>query len=471
MTRTVAVTGATGFIGRALTLELSRRGYAVRALTRDPSSVADFPAGVEVRRFDPSDTAPNPAAFEGADAVVHLAGESVGGRWNEQKKERIYDSRVLGSRSVVASLAALSQKPNVLVSASAVGYYGSRGDDTLTENSAPGTDFLARVVVDWERECSRADTLGIRSVQLRTGIVLGHGGALDKMVAPFRLGVGGPFGSGKQFVPWIHIDDIVALYIFAIEEQSLRGAVNAVAPDYATSARFALALGHALDRPAYLPAPGIALRAVLGEFSETILASQLVLPTVAEDASFRWRYPNLEAAMIAVVSADSSRSTLVRRFSSSQIVPGLIENIFPFFAEARNLESITPPKLHFEMRSIPAKMERGAQIAYQLHLRRFPIEWKTLISEWKPPYRFVDVQLHGPYALWRHQHDFKPVDGGVAIHDTVDFVLPLAPLGNAVAERFVMSDVRDIFSFRQEAIEKQLGWLDKPRRTAVASSR
>ena len=470
MGRTVAVTGASGFIGQALIQALAARGHSVVALTRDPQALA-YPQGVVVRRFDPSTGLPNSTAFDRVDAVVHLAGESVDGRWTAEKKERIHASRVLGTRAVVASLAELKRRPDVLVSASAVGIYGSRGDETLTETSSPGSDFLSTVVQDWERECASAQQLGMRSVSLRTGIVLGNGGALAKMLPPFRAGLGGPFGSGKQFVPWIHLDDVVSLYLHALENPAMRGAVNAVAPDYATSARFALALGNAVGRPAYVPAPAVALRAILGEFASTILASQLVLPAVAQDAGFAWRHPNLESAMVAAIAPSGARSTMVRRSSYAQIVPGLIENIFPFFADARNLEAITPPKLRFEVRSAPETLERGSQIDYRLHLRGIPMSWKTLIAEWKPPYRFVDVQMHGPYALWRHQHDFIPVDGGVKITDIVDLVLPFAPLGNLVAEAWVTSDVNHIFAFRQEAIEKRFGWLDKPRGQLVAANR
>lgn len=301
MSKHVAVTGATGFIGRELIIQLQSRGYRVIALTRDRAAQG-FPNGVEVRRFDPQDTTPNPEAFAGADAVVHLAGESVDGRWTPEKKRRIYDSRILGTRAVAASLAASAQRPHVFVCASATGFYGSRSDEVLTESSRSGTDFLAHVVSDWEREASVVSRLGIRSVILRTGIVLGRGGALAKMAVPFRLGLGGPFGNGKQFVPWIHLDDIIALYMYAIENDAMTGCVNAVAPDYSTSARFAWALGNALARPAYIPIPGFALRSILGEFAETLLASQRVIPTIAEDLGFHWLHPNLEAAMIAAVS-------------------------------------------------------------------------------------------------------------------------------------------------------------------------
>lgn len=292
MKRTVAITGARGFVGRALVNALRTRDARVIALSRAPD--ASFTPQVESRRFDPN-SAPDPAAFAGADAIVHLAGESVAGRWTSAKRRRIADSRVAGTQAVVASLAAMEQRPAVMVSASAVGYYGDRGDDLLTEESTPGNDFLANVCVAWEAAAAQCEALGIRSVRMRTGIALGKGGALAQMAAPFKLGIGGPLGSGRQYVPWIAVEDLAELFCFAIDNAALRGAVNAVTPDYATNARLAHAVGAALHRPSFLPAPAFALRIALGEFSESLLASMKVVPAMAQMHGFHWAYPNLEA--------------------------------------------------------------------------------------------------------------------------------------------------------------------------------
>lgn len=298
MNRTVAVTGASGFVGRALVDALRTRGARAIALTREPA--ASFAPEVETRRFDPNG-APDPAAFAGADAVVHLAGESVAGRWTPQKRRRIAESRTAGTQTVVASLAGMARRPEVMVSASAVGYYGDRGTTTLTEESAPGDDFLAGVCVAWEAAAAQCEALGVRSVRLRTGIALGDGGALPRMALPFRLGIGGPLGSGRQYVPWIAVEDLAGLYCFAIENASLRGAVNAVTPDYATNARFARAIGAALRRPSFLPAPAFALRIVLGEFAESLLASTKAVPAVAQASGFEWVHPQLEAEILRIL--------------------------------------------------------------------------------------------------------------------------------------------------------------------------
>ncbi|MBV9646941.1 MAG: TIGR01777 family oxidoreductase [Candidatus Eremiobacteraeota bacterium] len=300
----IAVTGANGFVGSALVKEILARGHVPLALGRNPDRMK-FDERVERRRFDPEQPRPNPSAFEGADAVIHLAGETVAGRWTTEKKRRIYASRIEGTRVLVESLAALERRPAVLASASASGYYGSRGDATLTEESPPGNDFLARVCLDWEREAATAERLGIRVVRLRTGIALGNGGALAKMRTPFALGLGGPFGKGRQFVPWIHLADLASLYLFAVDREDVRGPLNAVAPDAATNIRFARAFGAALHRPAMLPVPRLPLRLLLGEFTETLFASQRLVPAVAERTKFVWRYPHLEEALAAIVGTPS----------------------------------------------------------------------------------------------------------------------------------------------------------------------
>lgn len=453
----VAITGASGFVGRALVTALVRRGYGVIALGRSPATLRSN-AGIEARCFDPGDAAPNPAAFAGADAVVHLAGESISGRWTADKKRAIYQSRVAGTRLLVRSLALCRPRPSVLVGASAVGYYGSRGDEALFEASSPGNGFLAEVCKDWEHETSAAQALGIRTVCMRTGIVLGNGGALEQMIAPFRFGAGGPLGSGRQFLPWIALDDLVALYILALERGDLEGAVNAVTADYATSARLAGAIGSALRRPALAVAPGFALRALLGEFAQTLLASQLVIPAVAEDCGFAWQRPTLEAAVLAGI-APTVRRPVVRTFEAEQRIAAGLDDVFAFFAEARNLEAITPHSLRFAIDAIPQRLERGAQITYHLRLHGIPLRWKTMIACWDPPHQFVDVQLHGPYALWRHTHRFRAVAGATIASDHVEYALPFWPVAN-IALPLVESDVRGIFAYRRAVIEGTFGRPD-----------
>jgi uncharacterized protein len=331
----VAITGATGFIGRAVVDALVGRGDSVVALTRTPQQSAPRP-GVAIARFDPN-APPDPAPFEGLDAVVHFAGETVVGRWTEVKKRAISDSRVMGTRHVVASLAACRSRPRVLVCASAVGYYGNRGDEPLLESSAPGSGFLADVCAAWEREIAAAERLGIRVAWLRHGIVLGAGGgALAAMLPPFRAFAGGPLGNGSQWMPWIHIDDDVALVLFALD-RDVRGPFNAVSPDVATNARFSHALGAALRRPALAYAPAPALYAVLGEFASSVLASQLILPDRALDSGFTFSHEMLEGALLDVLAAGQRRAVATSAFEDSYVVNEPVERVFGFLSDANNL--------------------------------------------------------------------------------------------------------------------------------------
>ena len=241
------------------------------------------------------------------DGLVHLGGEPVAQRWTPAAKKRIHDSRVEGTRRLVDALARLSRRPRVLVCASAVGYYGSRGDETLTELSPPGSDFLARVVMDWEDAAQSAEQLGIRVVRLRFGMVLGAGGALAKLLPLFRWGLGGRLGSGQQWMAWIHLQDAVNLILFALDFSAIRGPINATAPHPVTNDEFTGRLAIALHRPAILPVPRFALRIALGEMSEMLLASQRVLPSVAKSAGFPFQYPDLHAALENLLNSQGER--------------------------------------------------------------------------------------------------------------------------------------------------------------------
>jgi uncharacterized protein len=281
----VAITGASGFVGRHATALLRRAGHEVRAV----STRGDV----------------RPADFEGCDAVVNLAGEPVAQRWTAQARERIRSSRVDGTRRVVEALARLESRPAVLINASAIGIYGSRGDEILTESSAPASDFLGQVASEWEREAMAAEKLGMRVATLRFGIVLGRdGGALEKMLLPFKLGIGGKLGDGSQWMSWIHIDDVVALIEFAMANP-MRGAVNATSPDPVRNFEFTRALAHALHRPAILPIPKFALRALFGEMSETIVASERVIPEAALHAGFKFKFPELRGALENILAVNA----------------------------------------------------------------------------------------------------------------------------------------------------------------------
>jgi uncharacterized protein (TIGR01777 family) len=272
----VAITGASGFVGARLASVLQSGGHEVRAVSTR--------GGVRTEDFD------------GCDAVVHLAGEPVSQRWTPAVRERIRSSRVEGTRAVANALSGNSKA--TLISASAIGYYGSRGEEVLTESSAPGSDFLAHLAVDWEHE---ADRFAGRVVKIRVSVVIGHGGALAKMLLPFKLGIGGRIGDGSQWMSWIHLDDLVALILFAIGSPSVVGAVNASSPNPVTNAEFTRELAGALHRPAIFPVPKFALKLLFGEMAGVVLASQRALPAAAIDAGFSFRFPEIGAALRDVV--------------------------------------------------------------------------------------------------------------------------------------------------------------------------
>lgn len=297
------VTGATGFVGTRLLEQLDRPVVLSRDAARASRTLGSR-AG-RVVAWDPLVGPPPAEAFEGVDAVFHLAGESVAdGRWTAARKRRILESRSLGTRHLVAGLAGAKERPAVLVSASAVGYYGNRGDDELVETEGPGHDFLADVCVAWEKEAFAARDLGLRVVTARTGIVLGAGGgALARMLLPFKLGAGGPLGNGRQWMPWIHVADLARLYLHAADTAAVAGPMNAVAPNPVRNADFTKALARQLHRPAFLPAPYFGLRLAFGEFAQVLFDSQRVIPRVALDSGFRFHYPDLAGALSDILAA------------------------------------------------------------------------------------------------------------------------------------------------------------------------
>jgi uncharacterized protein (TIGR01777 family) len=300
----VAVTGATGTIGRALVEALLERGDAVTVLSRNATRAAELlPDTHPVEWRDPL-TQPAPTeALDGRDAVVHLAGEPIAQRWTAEAKRRIRESRELGTRNLVAGLRAAEPRPRVLVSPSGVDYYGDQGDERLDESAPPATgDFLADVVVAWERESRAAEELGVRVVNTRTGVVLSAtGGALGKMLPPFKLGVGGPVAGGRQYLSWVHLDDVVGILLRCIDDESISGAVNVTAPEPVTNKEFSRTLGRVLVRPAITPVPGFALRLLYGEMGSIVTTGRRVVPARMLDAGYEFKHPQLEPALRASV--------------------------------------------------------------------------------------------------------------------------------------------------------------------------
>jgi len=298
----VTVTGATGTLGRQVVAELSTRGDEVTVLSRDPERArgALGPAVRALEWADPKAEAPPAESLEGQDAVVHLLGEPVAQRWTEEAKKEIRDSRVLSTRNLVTALHDARSGPTVLVSQSASGWYGARGDEKVDESEPAAGDFLARVCVEWEAEATKAEELGARVVRTRTGVVLSEdGGALEKMLPPFKLGVGGPVAGGRQYVPWVHTDDVVGSLLHCLDSEAARGPVNVTAPEPVTNAELSKALGRVLHRPAVAPVPAFAIKALYGEMAAIVTTGVRAVPARLEELGYAFRRPGLDDALRA----------------------------------------------------------------------------------------------------------------------------------------------------------------------------
>lgn len=295
----VLVTGATGRIGKALCDELLGRGDEVVGLTRDPEKAREAQPQVTWHAWEPTLERPTEAAFEGVDGVVNLVGEKINQRWTDAAKKKIMETRRTATHNLAGAIESLGQKPKVLVSQSAVGYYGNRGDETLDESSAPGEGFDAEVCVEWEKAAHEVEASGVRLAIVRTGQVMETGGGiLGELLLPFKLGLGGPLAGGRQWVPWIHLSDEVGILAWALDTEAVSGVVNAAAPNPVTNKDWSKALGRALHRPAVLPIPGVAVEVKFGrEFGKVAQGGQRVLPKRTEELGYGFKYPEIDGAL------------------------------------------------------------------------------------------------------------------------------------------------------------------------------
>ncbi|MGH7846170.1 MAG: TIGR01777 family oxidoreductase [Candidatus Binatia bacterium] len=295
----LVIAGGTGFIGSALCARLRANNHSLTILTRgrEPKAASESEKWVT---WEPLSGKVPLEAIDGADGIINLAGEPIAGkRWTEKQKEMIRSSRIMTTRTLASAAANAKVKPKFLLNGSAVGYYGPRGDETVTEEANPGSDFLSRVCAEWEQEAKKAESAGLRVALLRTGIVLGKGGALAKMVPPFKFFAGGPLGSGKQWMPWIHLEDGIGLMLFLIDHADAAGPFNATAPNPVTMKEFCSTLARVLGRPSWAPVPGFALKILLGEMAAMLLTGQRAIPTRAQKHGYHFRYSQLQDALQA----------------------------------------------------------------------------------------------------------------------------------------------------------------------------
>jgi uncharacterized protein (TIGR01777 family) len=468
----VLITGATGFVGRALSLRLVRDGHAVTAWVRSVERARAL-LGAEVALVEEHGDGALATAVAGADAVINLAGEPVAGRWSGRKRARIIESRVAFTNRLVDAMAGLAQRPGVLISASAVGYYGDRGDDAIDETSEPGEGFLAEVCVAWEQAARRAKALGVRVLRARFGVVMGLGGGFLGEVLPlFRKGLGATLGSGQQFVPWIHLEDLVDVLARALAEPRYTGALDVVAPQAVRMSELVQALAAALGKRAWMKVPAAALRLALGEAATFVLNSQRLDGARLRALGFEHRFPTIAVAFTDLTGRASAvdiarlpaagpapmdgrylRERPPSYLLRSRVVIGSpIDQVFAFFSRPQNLGVITPAAMAFRIRSAPEEVVEGAIIDYSLRVAGAKLKWRTTIDHWSPGRCFVDAQSRGPYRSWWHEHHFTAQGTTTVMEDRVYFAPPLGPLGRLAQRLFVGPQLREVFGYRSQAI-------------------
>ena len=483
----VFITGATGLVGRALTLRLRRDGHSVVAWSRSADRVAQKLGG-EAKAAS-GDQAALARAVDGCDAVVALAGEPVlPGRWTTKRKAALRSSRVdLNARLVEAILAA-EHRPSTIVAASAVGFYGSTSSTPVTEEAGPGKGFLADLCRDWEAAFQPAVDAGVRVVWGRIGIVLARGGgALGPLLPLTRLGVGGPLGSGRQGIPWIHIDDLIEALVLSITRPDLHGPVNMVGPASVPQRDFARAIGRAVGMPAILPAPAFAMRTLLGEAATALLEGQFVAPAKLDALGFQFAFTDLDTALADITA---KRAATVARFTrlldvdaglawlrdhppshelvSKRLVPVPTDQVWSFFSDARNLAALSPADAGLTLDPALPPMAVGARFTHTMALGPVSMPWEGEIVAWEPGERFVDIQRRGPFGCWWHEHRFTPAvlpDGtrGTELSDRVLFRSPLGVLGTIATALFVRAQLLEMFAYRDHALRLRFGDAPAPR--------
>jgi uncharacterized protein (TIGR01777 family) len=484
------ITGASGLVGnRFIEMLLSEpkwfeffspnfRSQDIRLLGRNIDKLKEkfsFPCSL-FEWNDPLNNPPPEEALKGVRYVLHLAGENVaGGRWTQKRRQAILKSRQKMTDNLILGFQKLSEEDQsleVFVSANAIGIYGTSLEKTFIEENvcllksdsakkgelpvvASYSDFLQEVCTLWEQSLNKLPSI-VRVVSVRTGIVLSdQGGALEKMLPAFEMYAGGRLGHGKQWMSWIHIDDLVRIYKEALTQTQYRGAINATSPNPVTNHDFSKELCKVLKRPLSLPVPSIALKCLFGEMSDILLKGQKVLPQKLVQSQFSFRFQTLNQALEDLIS---QRFQGVHRLRTYQYIPKPLTETFNFFSQASNLEKITPPFLNFtiEKMSTPV-IQKDTMITYKLSLHGIPIKWVSLISQWSPNNHFVDEQLKGPYSKWHHSHSFQTWGTGTLVYDTILYKAPLGILGSVFAMPFIQKDLKKIFRYRLQSLSQFLG--------------
>ena len=456
MEPSVLIMGGTGFLGQELGQLLASKGCHLHVLTRRPPDECRphmaFPC--KLHQWDGRHV---PLAALEVDAVVNLVGHPIADqRWNARVRRLIRESRVHSVRALKAGLAELppERRPQVIVQASAVGYYQGGDPGALDEDAGLGSGFLAEVCHDWESEAAGLEDYA-RLVVFRIGLILGWtGGALPKLWDIYAAGLGAVLGSGKQMMNWIHVDDLTNMIAAALIDDSYQGAYNAVAPGNVDNATFHRELCRATPSFPAMPAPGIAVRTLLGTRAQLVLGDIHVIPARLLNRSFDFQYFSIELALNELISQRKKSGD--HYLNVKQWLPVGIDAVWEFCSSPRNLERITPGWLRFQVdRCSSEAIGAGSVIDYSLKLHGVPVRWRSEISSWQLNESFSDTQLKGPYRRWFHRHLFAPLAGGVLIEDRVEFALPIWPLSGVVLP-WVRGDLEKIFAFRKQAMAEAL---------------
>ena len=448
------ITGATGLVGSKLLEKLSLLGHdKIRILTRDKSLARNkIPFPIEVYQWNPTEGKIDDGALNDVDIVIHLAGENVADSyWSKAQKDKIKSSRVNSTKLLLEEISKLETPPKKFICSSAIGIYGDRGDETLTEKSSPGQGFLAEVCREWERIVFDHNIKGMITHSIRTGIVLStKGGALKKMLPVFKSNFGGAIGDGYQFMSWIHIDDLINQYIYLIKNQCSQRIFNGVSPNPVTNYTFTKILGSTLNKFTFLSVPTTPLKILLGEMSEILLTGQKVFPENFLNEKYKFEFPNLNDALLNLLGHQNNKQEILEKYQWIDTPP---TEVFKFFTQETNLEKLTPDYLHFKVMSKSTQsISKGTTINYKLKIHGIPCNWKSLISFYSENHGFTDEQVQGPYKKWVHFHGFYPLGRGTLIQDKIIYQEPFGFIGKLFVGKFIKNDLEKIFNFRHKAI-------------------
>ncbi|MCJ7568853.1 MAG: TIGR01777 family oxidoreductase [Anaerolineales bacterium] len=443
----VIIFGGSGLIGRALAENLLADKHDVIILSRNPRKVKAMPIGAKIVAWDGETAKGWGELVEGAHAIVNLAGASIAGenpfkmRWTKERKSAILQSRINAGRAITEAIKSAQHKPDILIQASAVGFYGPLGDENVDEKTPGGFDFLADVCEQWETSTKDIEALGVRRAVIRTGLVFSSkGGVFPLLGLPFKFFIGGTLGNGKQYLSWIHINDVVTAIRFLIESGKSHGVYNLSAPHPITNRIFGKTLGSVMRRPSYFPVPALAMKLALGEASTLALDGQRVLPKRLEDAGFSFEFPNLEGAL-----ADLLRRNL--RFTHRFRVNASLEAASDFHRNTEVLKQLTPLPILVQFHKVEPVGE-GSSADFTLWLGPFPIPWSAKHYDFDPPRGFKDIQLKGPFTFWDHHHAFIQIDDQTT--EVVDDIT--AQLGRhfyyGLVSRFMWLTLPILFSYR-----------------------